>query len=304
MSLAVSAAVQLAWHEITLVVFTALAPSGILACVLCVLALMAPQCIGSQFDEGARTRLSHLLALPLAVSMVGLVASASHLGTPSNALYVLSGIGRSPLSNEVACCVLFTALMGLYWLYSFSAKQRPRLCRAWRFAIVLAGLAAVVSISLAYSAETILTWSHWSVPVSLCCSALGGAPLLALVTARLAKVDVAPMAAKCLLVCGIVGALACAAACLCWWDWAGGARNAVVMSARDLVPAQPLPAFIYALFALGAYAVTSYELRQTTSRGIYARASRLAIACTLYFTGLFTLRFAFYMTHMTVGISL
>lgn len=304
MSLAVSAAVQLAWHEITLVVFTALAPSGILACVLCMLALMPPQCIGFQFDEGARTRLSHLAALPLAVSMAGLVASASHLGTPSNALYVLSGIGRSPLSNEVACCVLFTALMGLYWLYSFSAKQRPWLCRTWRFAIVLAGLAAVVSISLAYSAETIPTWSHWSVPVSLCCSALGGAPLLALVTARLAKVDVTPMAAKCLLVCGIVGALACAAACLCWWDWAGGARNAVVMSARDLAPLQPLLAFIYALFALGAYAVTSYELRQTTSRGTYARASRLAIACTLYFTGLFVLRFAFYMTHMTAGISL
>ena len=290
MSLAVSAAVQLAWHEITLVVFTALAPSGILACVLCMLALMTPQCIGLQFDEGARTRLSHLAALPLAVSMAGLVASASHLGTPSNALYVLSGIGRSPLSNEVACCVLFTALMGLYWLYSFSAKQRPWLCRTWRFAIVLAGLAAVVSISLAYSAETILTWSHWSVPVSLCCSALGGAPLLALVTARLAKVDVAPMAAKCLLVCGIVGALACAAACLCWWDWASGARNAVVMSARDLAPVQPLLAFIYALFALGAYAVTSYELRQTTSRGTYA--------------GLFVLRFAVYMTHMTAGISL
>ena len=304
MSLAVSAAVQLAWHEITLVVFTALAPSGILACVLCMLALMTPQCIGSQFDEGARTRLSHLVALPLAVSMVGLVASASHLGTPSNALYVLSGIGRSPLSNEVACCVLFTALMGLYWLYSFSAKQRPWLCRTWRFAIVPAGLAAVVSISLAYSAETILTWSHWSVPVSLCCSALGGAPLLALVTARLAKVDVAPMAAKCLLVCGIVGVLACAAACLCWWDWAASAHNAIVMSARDLVPVQPLLAFIYALFALGAYAVTSYELRQTTSRRAYARASRLAIACTLYFAGLFALRFAFYMTHMTAGISL
>ena len=304
MSLAVSAAVQLAWHEITLVVFTALAPSGILACVLCVLALMAPQCIGSQFDEGARTRLSHLLALPLAVSMVGLVASASHLGTPSNALYVLSGIGRSPLSNEVACCVLFTALMGLYWLYSFSEKQRPWLCRTWRFAIVLAGLAAVVSISRAYSAETILTWSHWSVPVSLCCSALGGAPLLALVTARLAKVDVAPMAAKCLLVCGIVGALACAAACLCWWDWAGGARNAVVMSARDLVPAQPLLIVAYTLFALGAYAVTSRELHRTTSHGTYARASHLAIACTLYFAGLFALRFVFYMTHMTAGISL
>ena len=304
MPLAVSAAVQLAWHEITLVVFTALAPSGILACVICVLALMAPRCVELQSDEGARTRLSHLLALPLAVSMVGLVASASHLGTPSNALYVLSGIGRSPLSNEVACCVLFTALMGLYWLYSFSEKQRPWLCRTWRFAIVLAGLAAVVSISLAYSAETILTWSHWSVPVSLCCSALGGAPLLALVTARLAKVDVTPTVAKRLIACGIVGARACAATCLSWWDWAGSARNAVVMSARDLMPVQPLLIFVYTLLALGAYAMTMRELRRATSRGAHTRASRLAIACALYFAGLFALRFVFYMTHMTVGISL
>ena len=304
MSLAVSAAMQLAWHEITLVVFTALAPSGILACVICALALMAPKHVGPQFDEGARTRLSHLLALPLAVSMVGLVASASHLGTPSNALYVLSGIGRSPLSNEVACCVLFTAFTGLYWLYSFSAKQLPWLCRIWRFAIVLTGLAAVVSISLAYGAETILTWSHWSVPVSLCCSALGGAPLLALVTARLAKADVASTAAKRLLACGIVGALACAAACLCWWDWAGGAHNAVVMSARDLMPVQPLLIIAYILLALGAYATAMRELRRATSHGTHPRPSRPTVACALYFIGLFALRFAFYMTHMTVGISL
>lgn len=52
-------------------------------------------------DEKGRARLAHATVIPLLVSMVGLVASATHLGTPANALYVLTGVGRSPLSNEV-----------------------------------------------------------------------------------------------------------------------------------------------------------------------------------------------------------
>ena len=44
--------------------------------------------------------------------MVGLVASATHLGNPANALYVFLGVGRSPLSTEVFCAVVFLALGG------------------------------------------------------------------------------------------------------------------------------------------------------------------------------------------------
>lgn len=199
-----SDALAFAWHEATLVVFTALAPAGILACAACALcvALAGAGRAGAWLDEKGAARLSHAAALPLAVSMVGLVASASHLGTPSNALYVLSGVGRSPLSNEVACAVVFTALAGLYWLYSFAEKPNRALQRVWCCAVVAAGLVAVGAISLAYGAPTIVTWSHWSVPASLWLTAFAGAPLLFLATARLARVDLGRGASRALLACG------------------------------------------------------------------------------------------------------
>ena len=84
-------------NEISLVLFTTLAPSGALAFVL-----MAIPLFKGGIDDDARGRLSKLLCIPLVVTMVGLVASATHLGNPDNALYVIAGIGRSPLSTEVA----------------------------------------------------------------------------------------------------------------------------------------------------------------------------------------------------------
>ncbi len=302
MSLVTVAAARLAWQEITLVAFTTLAPSGILACVLCALAagVVGRRC---GLDEVTRTRLSHLMVLPLAVSMVGLIASASHLGTPSNALYVLSGAGRSPLSNEVACCVVFTALAGLYWLYSFSQRVHKTLRCVWCCAVALSGLAALVSIALAYNAPTISTWGHWSTPLSLCCEACAGAPLLALTTATLARADVSEGARKLLLSCGIVALFATCAALVAQWVWLGEAHAGAV-TGRDLVPGYLAFVAFYALLGALAYAVAVRADRAAARRGSRPSAGRLGLACAFYLAGLLAVRFAFYMTHMTVGIGL
>lgn len=302
MSLVTVAAARLAWQEITLVAFTTLAPSGILACVLCAFAVgVVGRYCG--LDEAVRTRLSHLMVLPLAVSMVGLIASASHLGTPSNALYVLSGVGRSPLSNEVACCVAFMALTGLYWLYSFSRRVNKTLRCLWCCAVALSGVAALVSIALAYNAPTISTWGHWSTPLALCCEACAGAPLLGLMTVTLARADVSEGARKLLLGCGITALLATCAAFAAQWAWLGEVHAGAV-TGRDLVPAYPAFVAFYALLGIVAYAVAVRTDRAAARRGSRPRAGRLGLACALYLVGLFAVRFAFYMTHMTVGIGL
>ena len=300
-----SDALAFAWHEATLVVFTALAPAGILACAACALcvALAGAGRAGAWLDEKGAARLSHAAALPLAVSMVGLVASASHLGTPSNALYVLSGVGRSPLSNEVACAVVFTALAGLYWLYSFAEKPNRALQRVWCCAVVAAGLVAVGAISLAYGAPTIVTWSHWSVPASLWLTAFAGAPLLFLATARLARVDLGRGASRALLACGAACLLAEACVLAGQWAWLGGVANAAAC-ARDLVPHFPLVAGCYIVAGLVAYALVGYGSHAAGRTGGRVRPRWLVAACMLYFAGLLAVRFAFYMTHMTVGISL
>ena len=82
--------------EVTLVLFTTLAPSGAIALVL-----VAAVLLFSKLESTMRARISTFMCIPLVVTMVGLVASATHLGNPANALYVFLHFGSSPLSNEV-----------------------------------------------------------------------------------------------------------------------------------------------------------------------------------------------------------
>lgn len=170
----------LALSEITLVVFTTLAPSGAVAIALACLAIIAGA------GGGAVARLIRLLWVPILVTMVGLVASATHLGNPSNALYVLSGVGRSPLSTEVAAAVAFLAAAGSFWLYGFAEHPRRRLQKAWAAALVVLAVALVTSIAFAYSARTIPAWNTPFAPVSLWLGALTGGPVLALAVLRAA----------------------------------------------------------------------------------------------------------------------
>lgn len=96
--------------------------------------------------------------------MVGLIASATHLGNPSNALYVFTGVGRSPLSTEVFAAVIFLSLAGVFWLYSFAEHPRVGLQRGLLAAIDVAIVAFVLAVAFAYHVDTILTWSLPLVP--------------------------------------------------------------------------------------------------------------------------------------------
>lgn len=118
--------------------------------------------------------------------MVGLVASATHLGNPANALYVFLGVGRSPLSTEVFCAVVFLALAGLYWLYNFVEHPKPQLQRAWLVLAMLAGAVFVAAVGCAYAADTIVSWHTVYVPLNLMLNALVGGPILAIAGLRAA----------------------------------------------------------------------------------------------------------------------
>ena len=163
--------------EVTLVLFTTLAPSGAIALVL-----VAAVLLFSKLESTMRARISTFMCIPLVVTMVGLVASATHLGNPANALYVFLHFGSSPLSNEVVSAVGLLACSGLYWLYSFSVKPFAWLQRLLLAMIAATGIVFVAMVSLAYSVDTIVTWSLPMVPISLWLNALVGGPLLAAIT--------------------------------------------------------------------------------------------------------------------------
>lgn len=285
---------NIALSEITLVLFTTLAPSGTVALII-----IAAMLVRDRFDTAAIARISQFLCIPLIITMVGLVASATHLGNPSNALYVFMGVGRSPLSNEVFCAVLFLGLTGSYWLYSFTRTRRKTLERIWLICIILSGIAFLDRVGMAYSVDTIVTWNSPLMPISLWLNALLGGPLLALlslyaadgscVSARL-RATLCSMSAIALILNTAVLAL--------YGSELAGLRNSMVQ-ANDLVI---YPLFICAFAALsGAGVIVEFATMRAQSASKDMR--RQVLACTLVLTGIFTIRFAFYMLHMTVGMA-
>lgn len=331
--------------EITLVLFTTLAPSGVAALILMSLPFLA-----GRESERERVAIDRFLCVPIAVTLLGLVVSTTHLGNPANALYVLAGVGRSPLSNEVFCGVVFLGLAGVYWLTAFSERPRARLRRAALALVCAAGVAFVAAIALAYDADTILTWSTPFVPLALCLNALAGGPLLALLGLHAA--GYAPARGR------LGWALVCASALF-------AAANACVYLLQGLslahvenhmtTAASQVPGYFamlgaFAVLMLAGVGVAASALRMRARR--VARADgrrlregkareddsregkacereaceggscegrardeaacepalrravivRLVVACVLAGTGIFVMRFAFYMMHLTVGL--
>ena len=223
---------ETALGEITLVLFTTIAPAGV-AGYLVMLALAF-----AASDESDARRVERYLVVPLVFAITGLIASATHLGTPANALYVATGIGRSPLSNEVAAAVAFLALGGVYWFLAFRDDVPRMLRRVLAAAAAVAGVAFVAMIALAYSVSTVPTWNLPTGPAALCLSALASGPFVALLGMGLARVGATRMQRRVLLALSAAAAAANAVVLGVEYALLGGIATTSV-GALDLVPWLP-----------------------------------------------------------------
>lgn len=279
--------------EITLVLFTTLAPSGVLAFMI-----MAAVLVRGGLDDALRRRINQFLCIPLMISMVGLIASATHLGNPANALYVFMGVGRSPLSTEVFCAVVFLMLAGVYWLYSFSQRPHVGLQRVWSAAIVVAGAAFITAVAFAYDAETIVSWSTAYVPAALWLNAVVGGPLVALLSLSVAGASE---------VLGKIGTVLCGASAVASvgntvvYAMQGAGLSGIGNSfgtAADLVPFFGLA--VAAFFACCAAAdVLAWRAARRKPSVAWVH---FVVPCVFAYAGIFIMRFVFYMMHMTVGL--
>lgn len=309
-----------AFGEITLVLFTTLAPSGAAAYLIMGLPVLAGRATG----EDAR-RLNRLTCLPLLIAMAGLIASATHLGNPANALYVFTGAGRSPLSTEVCCAVAFLALAGIFWLYSFAEEPRRWLQRTLLGAIDAAIVAFVAAVAYAYDVDTIITWSLPLVPVALVLNALVGGPLIALIGFAAAR-WVAPW--RLLVAQSAVAAVANAAVYVVLGGDLAPLANELA-SVSQLVPSYPAWVTAFAVLVFAGVAVAWRTGRRAAggeagagckgttgpASGALADAAAsslgdgrrravvgYAAAALLALVGIFIMRFVFYMTHLTLGL--
>lgn len=295
-------------HEIELVLFTTLGPSGAIAFVL----LLARAWM--EGDAERRRRLEKALGAPLVLVIIGLIASAAHLGTPSNALYVLTRVGKSPLSNEMAALVLFLGLGATWWLYSFAERPNRRLQGVLACAAGVAAVLFVASVGFAYSADTIITWSSPSTFVSLWLTSLVGGPLLALaIEGVVVPEETRPRFA--LPVLGIAGAsLLASLVCMAMQRESMSGLANYMTTFEELVPHfwWMFAAYLVccaggialcAACSLGHHGVLGGVGAQVGSeRAAIARRLVYGGAVILTFAGIFVMRFEFYMTHMTIGL--
>ena len=274
--------------------FTTLAPSGVVAFIC-----MGLPVLGRGASVVLRQRLNVFLGLPLVVAMVGLVASATHLGNPANALYVFLGVGRSPLSTEVFCAVVFLALAGLYWLYNFVEHPKPQLQRAWLVLAMLAGAVFVAAVGCAYVADTIVSWYTVYVPLNLMLNALVGGPILAIAGLRAAGYE--PVEGRMGRALTMVAAAALAVNVVTFGMQ--GADLASIensyLTAAELVPSYGLMVCAFGVLGMAGIGLDAVEL---WPRRVRLSVGRAAGAAVLVLAGIFVMRFAFYMMHMTVGL--
>lgn len=285
-----------ALSEITLVLFTTLAPAGALSFVC----MGIPILLG-WVDEQAHRMLDRIICLPLIVSMIGLIASATHLGNPSNALYAFSRTGSSPLSTEVSCAVLFLLLGGLYWLYSFAQHPHRRLQRIWMACIVVASAAFIVSIAFAYSVRTIPIWNSPFVPACLLLNAVLGCSGLTLLGFHLAHYSAHPKYKAFLVIaacCSLVALLALYAMQNASLSQLSNAYG----TAAELAPWSSFSICLFGLLSTLGLAMQIRFLKRKNGQDATHATLQLVLANILVFAAIFIMRFLFYALHMTSAL--
>lgn len=280
------------FDELSLALFTTLSPVGVVAFILVACELLIKGTVGERAEK-----INRYLAVPFAVALIGFIASATHLGTPANALHVFSGIGRSPLSNEVFSAILFLFLGGSYWMLSFKEKIAERLLRAWLVVSCAAGIAFITFTSLAYSVETVPTWDTLYTPINLLFSAMLGGPILAIGTLELARAS-NKLGTKIFTAISTVALVVGTVVLYFHHHTLVGISN-FEMSALDLAPHYLLISCMH--FLLGAFAIV---LIVVAYRKNLSRKTLLIVLFTATLTmcsAIFITRLAFYSLHLTVG---
>lgn len=280
------------FDSFSLALFTTLAPGGIIGFIGVAIPILF-----FKLEAQERTKLTRFLALPYAVVLVGFIASATHLGTPSNALHVFSGIGRSPLSNEVLWAVLFLLLAGSHWMLSFKEDFPQTLSRIWLAASCVAGIGLIIMTSLAYSVATVITWNSILTPINLWLSALLAGPILSILIGRYAG-SLTPRYYRILLTISILALIIGSITLFVHLESLTSISNNE-FSAIELLPHYPMMIFAHIVSGILGIALTAYALKSKLSR--HTSLILLVAACVFLFVAVFIPRVAFYELHMTAG---
>ncbi len=277
--------------NLSLALFTALAPAGVVAFTV----LASARVFAADHDHAVR--IDRVIALPFAVALLGFIASATHLGTPANALHVFAGVGSSPLSNEVLAAVAFLFLTGSYWMAAFKVSFPDKLAKPWLVVACLAGIALLACTSQAYAVRTVPTWNTPYTPANLLLAALFEGAVLGQLFLTTANVPLRRAGA--VLTGFAAGGLVANIAVMIAQNAALGTIANNEFAAATLAPSYALVIAFYALAGLAAVVLDGWAIRAATSER--ARLVARIAAGALALCAVFAARVVFYSLHMTVG---
>lgn len=141
-------------------------------------------------------------AVLFVLAVVGMAASMAHLGQPTRALNVLSGVGSSPLSHEI---IFFGAFVVMVTVYAFLAKaEKDGPAKIVGGIGAACGLIAVVFTGICYMMPGVPAWDSLLTPAQFFLTVIAcGIPLC---LALIATLDGAESKKK-LLWWGVFGGL-------------------------------------------------------------------------------------------------
>lgn len=137
-------------HELPLVFFTVFAQSAV--------GLMLVAFISNRLGLASEDVLKKANLLAFALMMAALVIGMFHLGHVFRAFNMLSGVGRSPMSDEIVLSGVFTALLAGTVFFAV-VKKVPSVACVLNVLALVAGLVFVWSITRVYQLETVENWN-------------------------------------------------------------------------------------------------------------------------------------------------
>lgn len=278
------------FSELPLAIFTTMMPAA--AGTFIGLFVIA---ISAKGNDDAIPQLDKATLIPLALLVVGFVGAFFHLHDATHAVFALSHIGSSPLSNEIAVACVFTLCAATFWICERAGKLSGQARVIWLGVLAALGLVLAIFTGLAYHVRTIPAWASALVPVELACYALSAASIGAL-SAAAADIDVAKASKKLLVisVIGFVGAVAATAAHLLF---AGSLEGAYVSGAQLVAAAVPFAA-AGAICGIVGVAVFAFATRGNRKHPV----TPLACTSALLVVAIFCARLAFYCLQLNVGV--
>lgn len=282
-----------AFAEMPLALFTALAAIGAGAFVA-----LACAAFTAKLDDEQWARVDKMALVPALVVVVGFIAAFFHLANAAAAFGVFNGIGRSPMSNEIAVGVVFAVVMAVYVVMGLAGKVSAGVRKGLLAVLAVLAVLFAAFMGLAYGIGTIPTWnSPWSVMQVLGFALLGGAAVGSLVLALAGSLgDAAESGFKVPAVA--LAAIGCALAVVglaMMASAAGGYSNAIVTGTELL--GEAMTCLIVSVVCLIA-AFVGVFLAVRGGQGMMWPA----LAAVLAFAGVLAGRFVFYALQVSVGI--